>query len=189
MKYRNVLGNEFRGQIGKALVASSWKGRGYVKEYVVPRDPKTELQEQHRGFWSAAGPAWRALRPSQQAFYKGLAVDMTGYNLFLQRHVRSLREGTTPEVPVVLAWSTADGRPVRAGWLVVRKDGREVFVESLERGSGEIALSAADAPYALAIRKGGLGDAVGSLETIPVAGDQRVVASEPLCVSVVLTRG
>ena len=114
---------------------------------------------------------------------------MTGCNLFLQRHVRALREGTTPEVLVILPWRTADGRPVRAGWLDVRKDGREVFVESLEHGSGEIALTAADAPYALAVRKGRLEDAAGSLESIPVAGDERVAASDPLCVSVALTRG
>jgi len=38
MRIRNIFGTRFSGTLGKELVASSWKGKDYVRAYVVPED-------------------------------------------------------------------------------------------------------------------------------------------------------
>ena len=65
MKLWNKFGTEFRGTLGKDMVASSWKGHDYLRAYVVPHDPKTELQLQHRAIWRQAVAAWHALTDAE----------------------------------------------------------------------------------------------------------------------------
>src|SRR6266511_2364608 len=91
MKVRNIFGSEFRGAIGKDMVASSWKGHDYLREYVVPHDPKTALQLQHRKIWRQAVAAWHALSDAERKAYDKKAKGMTGFNLFVGRKVRELR--------------------------------------------------------------------------------------------------
>lgn len=47
------------GQLAKTLVASSWKGIKYMREYVVPSNPNTAAQQAQRTTFSAAVHAWQ----------------------------------------------------------------------------------------------------------------------------------
>jgi hypothetical protein len=67
MKVRNVLGNRYSGQMGKSSIASSWKGRPYVKAYTVPDNPRTERQQENRNRFGGAKDAWRALTDEERA--------------------------------------------------------------------------------------------------------------------------
>jgi hypothetical protein len=89
MKIRNVLGNRYSGQIGKSTIASSWKGREYVKAYVVPRNPRTERQQEHRKKFGCAKEAWRQLTDEARAEYERRAQPqrISGWNLFVREHV------------------------------------------------------------------------------------------------------
>lgn len=49
------------GQLGKALVYSRWKGRDYVREYVIPANPRTLPQFLQRGLLTAASRWWAGL--------------------------------------------------------------------------------------------------------------------------------
>lgn len=49
------------GQLGKALVYSRWKGRDYVREYVIPANPRTIAQFIQRGIMAAASRWWAGL--------------------------------------------------------------------------------------------------------------------------------
>ena len=91
MKLWNKFGSQFRGTLGKDMVASSWKGHDYLRAYVIPHDPKTELQLQHRAIWRQAVAAWHALTAAEQKAYDRRAKGMTGFNFFVGRKVRELR--------------------------------------------------------------------------------------------------
>jgi len=97
MKVWNIFGSKFSGTLGKELVASSWKGKEYLREYVIPEDPKTVLQLEHRQIWREAVAAWHALPDEERAACDREAKGMTGFNLFVGRYVRRRRrEGTVP---------------------------------------------------------------------------------------------
>ncbi len=46
------------GALAKTLVYADWKGIDYVRQYVIPANPKTADQQEQRGFFSAAIDAW-----------------------------------------------------------------------------------------------------------------------------------
>ncbi|MBA7587394.1 hypothetical protein ES708_29423 [subsurface metagenome] len=46
------------GQLAKTLVYADWKGIDYVRQYVIPANPKTAEQQEQRGFFTAAIDAW-----------------------------------------------------------------------------------------------------------------------------------
>jgi len=47
MRYENEKGYKFEGRIGD-VVASTWKGIKYVKEFKKPANPRTEKQQRNR---------------------------------------------------------------------------------------------------------------------------------------------
>src|SRR2546422_6418040 len=87
MKIRNSFGTRFRGTIAKDMVASTWKGHEYLREYVVPKDPKTELQLERRAVFRDAVAAWHALPPAEKEVHNREAKGMSGFNLFVSRFI------------------------------------------------------------------------------------------------------
>ena len=96
MRIQNIFGTEFSGTIGKSMIASSWKGIPYMRTYTVPKDPKTELQLEHRALWARAVDAWHALGPDEKRRYSKAARRMTGYNLYIKEYIKAVREGREP---------------------------------------------------------------------------------------------
>jgi len=93
MKISNSFGTRFRGKLGKQMIASSWRGIPYIREYVKPRNPRTGLQQENRGRFSEAVAAWQRLPLAEQKAYDRKAVRMTGQNLFIRRFLRGRRNG------------------------------------------------------------------------------------------------
>lgn len=81
-----------RGQIGKAMVAQKWRGVQYVREYVVPANPRTTAQQAVRSLFAYLREMWK-LAPSEvllgwNAFAQGRPF--TGMNKFVGENVRVL---------------------------------------------------------------------------------------------------
>jgi len=95
MRIRNVLGTRFSGKMGKDVVAVSGKGRvsDYLREYVKPKDPKSELQDQQRGFLRQAVAAWRRLPAGEQVWWDAARIGKSGYNLFVKEYILAKRQG------------------------------------------------------------------------------------------------
>ena len=166
MKIRNIFGNRYKGALGKDMVAASWKGHDYIREYAVPTNPKSELQQQHRAIFNRAIEAWKGLSPRQREFYNRIADGMTGYNLFVGRYIEAVRNGQVPEMPITMKWSTEDGMPLEECWLIVRKRSQEIFVDSLKDATGETALTPSDTPYTFTLRRGTKEDTVLTIEDL-----------------------
>lgn len=153
-KVTNVFGTRFSGRMGRSMIASSWKGKDYVKTYVKPRNPRTEAQQEHRSRIVWAVRMWRDLSDKQHQLYDRFAASMSGYNLFVKRAMKAAEKGLPPGFPIPLDWKTADGKAITNGDLIVRKGRKTLFIESLEDASGGIALTPSDTPYTFALRKG-----------------------------------
>src|SRR3990170_551960 len=115
MRIRNIFGTRFSGTLGKELVASSWKGKDYVRAYVVPEDPKTPRQLEHRQIWREAVAAWHALSETERAEYDREAEGMTGFNVFVGRYVRGRRAGTIPPASPPRARKAPEKKPPTTG--------------------------------------------------------------------------
>ena len=89
-KLKQLQGVSLSGRIGDQVFCKRGKGV-YVRSWVRPKDPKTELQQQKRLQFEAAVAAWRALpEPEKEAFRKRAAREgRTGYNLFLSEFLQS----------------------------------------------------------------------------------------------------
>lgn len=55
------------GQIGKALVYSTWKGRAYVREYVIGANPNTLEQRVRRAMMSFLSKWWAGLDSTEKS--------------------------------------------------------------------------------------------------------------------------
>ena len=185
-KIRNIFGTKFSGALGKEMVASSWKGHEYVREYSVPSGEPSDRQLEHRAVFSQATQVWGALSPKQQQFYDRIADGMTGYNVFVGRAVQALRAGQEPEAPIELRFVTEDGKPVPGADLIVRQGSRQVWVDDLKDAKGEIALTPSDAPYVFLLRKGTQEDEVLRVKDLLETDVPTVLESETLGIRLVL---
>ena len=185
-KIRNIFGTKFSGALGKEMVAASWKGHEYIREYAVPSGEPSDRQLEQRAVFSKATQAWQTLTQRQQEFYDRIAEGMTGYNLFCGRAIQALRDGREPETPIVLQYATEDGAPVPNADLIVRQASRLVFADSLKDAHGEIALTPTDAPYVFVLRKGTQEDEVLRVKDLLETDVPKVLESETLGIRLVL---
>lgn len=154
MKIGNVFGTTFRGQIGKKIVASKWKGHEYIRAYTRPQDAASKDQVKQRARFKEAIRAWQDLSGRQQEFYERIAVGMSGCNLFVHRYIEAVKRKMQPEVPIQMSWTTEDGQPVEDGKLVIIQGGRQLFNDDLDDARGQVALTPSDAPYVFVLRNG-----------------------------------
>jgi len=184
-KISNIFGTTFSGRIGKKMIASSWKGHEYIRTYVKPHNPNTENQRMARGQFAAAVEAWQGFSSVQHKFYDKIAAGMSGFNLFISRYVKAVRDEEVPEVPIEMRWRTAGGRPVENGGLIVLAGKREMFRVSLEGGVAEVALTHSDSPYTFVLKKGTTREEVLEIRDLHKEGVPKVLESRKLGVRLV----
>lgn len=99
-----------RGQIGKAIVYSDWKGINTAKKYTIPANPKTTLQEKNRDLFTWCHDAFKYLPQNVQApwneYVKGVAL--TPMNAWQQANQIALKGATNLSMIVFT-------KPVRSG--------------------------------------------------------------------------
>lgn len=83
-----------RGQVGKAIVFSIWKGVNYVRRYIVPANPNSADQQKIRELITEASQAWATgatvgattIDAAYKLAYNTAAAGtpMSGFNLFIR---------------------------------------------------------------------------------------------------------
>jgi hypothetical protein len=93
MKVKNAMGNKYSGTLGKKVTAVERKGENFLREYVIPHDPKTPAQMMQRNKFTEANDAWKALSPEEKQVYNERAkgTKMYGYQLFVSEFIRQIR--------------------------------------------------------------------------------------------------
>lgn len=116
-----------RGAIGKVMVFFPWKGLDCVREYVIPANPKTTLQNTQRGYLIAAVAAIHAAE--SDATNPLVAIDKSAYSLY----------GST--FPTPRTWFNQ----ICQRWLLAEVNGEVAAIyangEFVDPASGEITIS------------------------------------------------
>ena len=84
------------GQIAKSMVFSRWKGRPYVRRYVIPSNPQSAAQTATRTVFAWGNAVWKLAPTLFQAPWDLFATGqvLTGRNAMLSSVVRNLRSQT-----------------------------------------------------------------------------------------------
>lgn len=109
-----------RGQVGKAVVYSFWKGVNYVRQHVVPANPKSTDQVKVRGIITDASVAWKlgstvgstAIDAAYKLAYTTAAAGQaySGFNLFIKDCV-ALNGGKTYDGSLAIPTTPGDVTP------------------------------------------------------------------------------
>jgi hypothetical protein len=92
MKIRNIFGNSYSGKLDKSLVAAKWKRIEYIRKWVSPTNPKTDLQVKQRQIFTNSVDSWHQFTRAQQSAYERIAEGISGFNEFVRTHIGYQRE-------------------------------------------------------------------------------------------------
>lgn len=83
------------GQIASTQVYSRWKGRPYVRRYLVPANPRSADQTLTRSVFAWLSNTWRLMPSDVQAPWKAASSNqvMTDRNLWVKQNLSMLRSG------------------------------------------------------------------------------------------------
>lgn len=117
-----ALSLDASGTIGNAITFSKWKGRHYVRERIIPANPRSGLQTGFRSMFKFLAQNWAALAAPDKATYESLADSMaiSPFNAYVrlnQNRWRNYKPGShaTPatETGTVATWN--GGTPAATG--------------------------------------------------------------------------
>lgn len=116
------------GQIAKTQVYASWKGRPYVRRYVVPANPQSNDQTETRNVFSFLNNVWKFMPAGAMAAWDEYATNnrFTNRNGFIKQNLSNLREQSNLDLMV--------GSPAVNGGLIAS-------AISTTAGSGQITVS------------------------------------------------
>ena len=101
------------GTIYKALTASIWKGRNYIRGYFIPTNPNTAAQQTQRALMAAAVTGWQgltAVTPASGALGDEMYKDkwnvaardvyppISGFNYYVMQYCL---QGSAPTIPAI----------------------------------------------------------------------------------------
>jgi len=95
-----------RGQVGKSIVYTFWKGLNIVRRWVKPQNPDTADQQTIRGQFADAVARWQAITEDQQTDWEDYVGywgkgAMSGFNLMVGEYITYIRgeDQDPPEDP------------------------------------------------------------------------------------------
>ena len=103
------------GQIASTQVYATWKGRPYVRRYVIPSNPQSSEQTLTRNTFGWLQNVWRYMPTGGLAAWNQYATNsrFTATNGFIKQNLPQLREATEVD-EMVLSPSTGGGIPATA---------------------------------------------------------------------------
>lgn len=108
------------GTIGDAITFSKWKGRPYVRERVIPSNPKTGAQVGRRAMFSFLCGAWAALDAAEKATWQDIADALVAspFNAYVSENMKSWHNFISPtqETPAAAANNGSDNVLTAAAW-------------------------------------------------------------------------
>lgn len=173
-----LLSFDASGAIAKTQVYSTWKGRPYVRRYVVPSNPNTSEQQLTRKVFSWLNNVWKFMPANVQAAWEAYAQTnrFTGINGFIKINNGPLRTETdlvnmtispsarsgliadnvtpTPAAGQITVALTAPAVP--AGWTVVSAFAACILDQDPQTGTDYAWVSGADTTSAYSIVLSGL---------------------------------
>lgn len=96
------------GKLAGVLVASTWKGRPYMRQLVTPANPKSGGQVGTRAMMAFLGANWANLTVNEQATWESLGEDIkaSSFNAFVKYNMNRWTQFTAPKVDPAQAAGT-----------------------------------------------------------------------------------
>jgi len=96
--YAPMMSLDASGTIGNAIVFSKWKGRNYVRERVIPANPKSGGQVGMRAMMKYLAQIWSAIGDAPQASWedRAAAASVSPFNAFVSYNMKRWRNFTSP---------------------------------------------------------------------------------------------
>lgn len=126
-----ALSLDASGKLGGAIVFSKWKGRNYVRQLVVPANPKSAMQVGMRAMMKFLSQDWTNLTSEEKATWEDYAAQLIAspFNAFVSRCQRNWRNFLAPSKndpalrtgtpSTITGWAAAAGiRQITLTWTV-----------------------------------------------------------------------
>lgn len=96
--YGPMFSLDASGTVGKAITFSKWKGRNYVRERVVPANPKSVKQISVRAMFKFLSQEWTNNNAAKKATWNDLAAAavVSSFNSYMGYNQDRWRRGLTP---------------------------------------------------------------------------------------------
>lgn len=108
------------GTLADAVTFAHWKGRPYVRERVIPANPKSGAQVGRRAMFRFLTQAWNALSDADKATYQDLADQLVAspFNAFISYNMQLWHNFLTPtqDIARAQAGSGSDNVLTAAVW-------------------------------------------------------------------------
>ena len=115
-----MLSLDASGTLGNAVTFSKWKGRNYVRERVIPSNPKSEAQTGRRAMFKFLTQAWAALDAAEKATWQDLADQLIAspFNAYVSDNMKRWHNFIAPtqETPAGEANNGSDNVLTAAAW-------------------------------------------------------------------------
>lgn len=158
MKVYNVLGNVYKGTVGKMVTAGSWHGRNYLRGWRKPKNPQTRGQTTQRDIMIEASDEWNELNNVQRYAYKRSLDTMlrhiTHYNGMVKSYINLKIAGDVylpPAHGTVHVKDAVTGDPLYLASVRFTPHNRTspvyVWYTDIDGNYGPIALTKEDEPY------------------------------------------
>ncbi|MDP2106501.1 MAG: hypothetical protein Q8J76_10955 [Desulfobulbaceae bacterium] len=93
MKWKSPIFSDLRNKLGENVVGSMWKGRPYLRSFVVPANPKTKPQKSHRDIMTKAVANWQVIAATAANLTEWNRVALpdliSGFNKFVKNYAGS----------------------------------------------------------------------------------------------------
>lgn len=108
------------GTLGDAITFSSWKGRSYVRERVIPSNPRSGGQVGRRSMFAFLTQKWDALATVDKATWQDLADQLVAspFNAFVSDNMEGWHNFLTPTqaTPATRTGTPSDNALTAAVW-------------------------------------------------------------------------
>lgn len=108
------------GTVGDAITFSKWKGRPYVRERVIPSNPKSGAQTGRRAMFAFLCTAWDALSAGEKASWQAGADQLVAspFNAYVSANMKSWHNFIPPTqlTPAAAANNGSDNILTAAVW-------------------------------------------------------------------------
>ena len=108
------------GTLANAITFATWKGRPYVRERVIPSNPKSGAQVGRRAMFTFLSQEWAGLSTAQKATWETLADadTISPYNAYVKANLQSWHNYLSPTqaTPATLTNNGSDNVLTAAVW-------------------------------------------------------------------------
>ena len=118
--YGPMMSLDASGTLGNAITFSKWKGRNYVRERVIPSNPKSGAQTGRRSMFTFLTQAWDAIADADKATWQDLADQLVAsrFNAYLSDNMKQWHNFLSPTqaTPATETGTPSDNVITAAAW-------------------------------------------------------------------------